>query len=189
LTLFRELQVSGDMELGSDLDINTNKESLMIKFEEGDVVQKHLEELDKLLGLSQQEIKHNQYKITSNFLKHNENELTIRTRSIASTLFYLSQNMDVPQEHIDAGLVTSTKTKSGELFDWGDTPAGTVFKIRSSEEFPENAYLTVNYRGYWYYIADNDLQSKSTFMLLTQLFGLQAGQSTFSGPTLTLPVR
>lgn len=34
----------------------------------------------------------------------------------------------------------------------------------------------------------NAMESKSTFMLLRQLFDLQAGQSTVQGPTLTLPV-
>ena len=48
--------------------------------------------------------------------------------------------------------------------------------MRSSTSRPANAFVAVPYRGAWFYIADNDLESKSTFMLLTQLFNLQAGQ-------------
>ncbi len=44
------------------------------------------------------------------------------------------------------------------------------------------------HRGYWFYIANNDLETKSSFLLLQQLFSLQAGQSEAKGPTLTLPV-
>ena len=48
------------------------------------------------------------------------------------------------------------------------------------------AYLTAAYR---FYIEDTDLESKSTFILLRQLFDLQAGQSKPQVPALTLPVR
>jgi hypothetical protein len=45
------------------------------------------------------------------------------------------------------------------------------------------------YRNQWFYLADNDLESKSTFMPLHQLFRLQAGAGKSAGPTLTFPVR
>jgi hypothetical protein len=51
------------------------------------------------------------------------------------------------------------------------------------------AFVAIPYRGQWFYLADNDLESKSTFMLLSQLFRLQAGAAKAAGPTLTLPVR
>jgi len=35
----------------------------------------------------------------------------------------------------------------------------------------------------------NDLESKSTFLQLTQLFRLQKGVAKSMGPTLTIPVR
>ena len=54
---------------------------------------------------------------------------------------------------------------------------------------PDMAFVAIPYRGQWFYLADNDLESKSTFMLLTQLFRLQAGAAKSAGPTLTLPVR
>jgi hypothetical protein len=61
-------------------------------------------------------------------------------------------------------------------------------KVRSSKRKPGNTFIAVPYRGVWFYIADDDLQSKSTFMLLSQMFNLQAGQTEDAGPTLTLPV-
>ena len=86
-------------------------------------------------------------------------------------------------------LVTVTKTKFGDTFDWNETPAGRLFKVKTSSEKPENAYIATHYRGHWFYIEDTNLESKSTFMLLRQLFDLQAGQKQSTGPTLTLPVR
>ncbi|MHC4138400.1 MAG: hypothetical protein ACYSR1_00845, partial [Planctomycetota bacterium] len=59
---------------------------------------------------------------------------------------------------------------------------------RSSKQKPGNAFVAVLYRENWFYIADNDLDSKSTFLLLKQLFSLQSGQREYIGPSLTLPV-
>jgi hypothetical protein len=64
-----------------------------------------------------------------------------------------------------------------------------LFHIRQSENQADMTFVAIPYRGQWFYLADNDLESKSTFMLLTQLFRLQAGAAKSAGPTLTLPVR
>jgi len=188
-SIFRTLQLQDSIELGTDIENDSKTENISIKLNLKKTNKELYKELTELLEIPYENKQSRELKITSNFLTHQKNELTIRTRSISGILYYLSQNIEVPEQHIKDGLVTVTKTKSQKLFDWSDTPAGNFFKIKSSEEFPENAYLAVPYRDYWYYISDNDLQSKSTFMLLNQLFGLQAGQTNFSGPTLTLPVR
>ena len=190
LKLFRELQLTGNMEIGPDLDLNNKKLELVMLFKAGRVDPKIVEELGSLLNFTRHKKDHSgRVKISSNFLDLKPNQLTVRTRSISSILFYLSQNIEIPREHVDAGLVTITKSDDGGKFNWDETPAGKVFKIKSSDVQPENAYLAIPYRGYWFYIADNDLESKSTFMLLMQLFDLQAGQTKYTGPTLTLPIR
>ena len=112
----------------------------------------------------------------------------MRPRSISGLLYYLSHNVITPSRHLK-DLVTVTGTKDGETFDWSETPAGRLFKVRTSKEQPEDAYIVTQYRGHWFYIEDKDKDSKSTFMLLRQLFDLQAGQKQSTGPTLTLPVR
>jgi hypothetical protein len=47
--------------------------------------------------------------------------------------------------------------------------AGRVFRVKSSPVEPEAAYVRVLYRGHWFYIADADLNTKTTFSLLTHL--------------------
>lgn len=75
----------------------------------------------------------------------------------------------------------------GSEFDWLDV-TGELLKIQCSYLPPRQAAVAVRYRGYWFYIDDTDLHSKSTFALLRQLFSLQAGQFTGAAPVLTLPV-
>ena len=129
------------------------------------------------------------YRVNNDFLRSRPDTVAIRTRSLMSVFFYLSQHVDAPKPHQAAGLVTVTRNPDGAEFDWGATPAGRQFHIRQSEDRPEQAFLAIPYRGHWFYLADNDLESKSTFMLLMQLFRLQAGAAKPAGPTLTIPVR
>ena len=48
-------------------------------------------------------------------------------------------------------------------------------------------FLEVPYRGHWFYIPDDDLETKSTWGLLAQLVSLQAGgEAKGLVPALTL---
>ena len=142
----------------------------------------------KLLELDRNK---DEFSLSTDFLKLESTQNTqwiVRPRSISGLLYYLSHNVIAPYRHLE-DLVTVTRTKDGGTFDWSDTPAGRLFKVMTSKEQPENAYIATRYRGHWFYIEDDELEYKSTFMLLRQLFDLQAGQKQSTGPTLTLPVR
>ncbi|MEW6037625.1 MAG: hypothetical protein AB1648_05175 [Pseudomonadota bacterium] len=129
------------------------------------------------------------YRVNGDFLTHRPDTIAIRTRTLMGIFFYMSHRVDTPQDHKAAGLVTITRNKDGSEFDWSDTPGGRLFHLSESESQPDQAFLAVPYRGRWFYLADNDLESKSTFMLLSQLFRLQAGAAKPVGPMLTIPVR
>jgi hypothetical protein len=115
------------------------------------------------------------------------NSISLDTRSVMGVLYYLSNGIDIPQEHLDAGLVTRTLNPDGTEFDWQQM-LGEVIRIRSSREEPAGVAVKVQHRGYWFYIPDDDLNSASTFSLLSQIFSLLAGDIETEGPVLTLPV-
>jgi len=69
----------------------------------------------------------------------------------------------------------------------GRVTAG-LMRIRSSDTHPTNAAVAVFYRRSWFYIDDSDLDSKSTFSMLGQVFALQSGNVEKMTPVLTLPV-
>lgn len=183
LALLRQLQLEDRILMG--LDPATRR--LVIQITPDPSRPETLEALRELLGVRKKQTTY-RFEINTNVLERKEEQWDVRVRSISSVLFYLSQNIDIPQEHRSAGLVTETTTADGHRFDWGETPAGTMFRVRSSRERPAKAFLAVPYRGAWFYIADDDLQSKSSFLLLQQLFRLQAGQVIHPVPALTLPV-
>ena len=63
-----------------------------------------------------------------------------------------------------------------------------LFHVRTSAEEPENASVKVYYRDAWFYIADNDADTKVTFALVSMLLTLQAGGTGGVTPMVTLPV-
>jgi hypothetical protein len=166
------------------IDPNTKETQLVIK--SSPMHHDSIREIKQLLGLDQNlEV----YHVNSDFLRHRPDTISIRSRSLMSIFFYLSHHVDAPKIHKSAGLVTVTLNQDGSEFDWGKTAGGRLFHIRQSEKQPDLAFVAIPYRGQWFYLADNDLESKSTFMLLTQLFRLQAGAAKSAGPALTLPLR
>lgn len=115
-------------------------------------------------------------------------KIGILSRSILSCMYYLSQSVEVPYEDLIKGCVEQTLTKNGDPFDWHSVlePLMTIY---SSKNNPKDAYVKVKYRGHWFYISDIDLTSKKTFVLLQQLYTLQAGEASRTPPPiLTIPI-
>ena len=111
----------------------------------------------------------------------------VRTRSFAGVLYFLSQAVQVPARDVEAGRVTVTRGATGEVFEWSRVTGG-LLDVRAGDERPDDAAVAVRYRGSWFYIDDADLDSKSTFSMLAQLYALQAGGARGVTPVLTLPV-
>jgi hypothetical protein len=68
-------------------------------------------------------------------------------------------------------------------------PAGRGIRIRSAESAPPGARVAAQYRGRWYYIADDDDASKQWFQMLQLLASAQLPDGTSgTAPVLTIPV-
>jgi hypothetical protein len=148
----------------------------------------HTNEVQLLRNFLNADSTTNEFSFQENFLAAKTGDLCLRVRSLQSAMFYLANGVQVPQEQIDRGLVPITRYADGSDFDWSII-LGKIFQIHSSKVRPDSAYLSVFYRGHWFFINDSDLTSKSTFMLLTNIFNLQAGDSHVVAPTLTIPVK
>ncbi|MCA9072292.1 MAG: hypothetical protein KDA84_25370, partial [Planctomycetaceae bacterium] len=121
-------------------------------------------------------------------LSQNRVELKLEPRSVYGAMNYLSHVIDVPEKHYVEGLVPVTYTPDGLPFDWHEVN-GDLFRVHVQKCKPRNAYVAVKYRGYWFYIPDDHLSSKATFVLLLGLIQLQAGGGEVGeAPVLTLPV-
>ncbi len=114
--------------------------------------------------------------------------ITVATRSLIATMNYLSQGVEAPRADREAGRVTRTLGDDGEIFDWQRMLAG-VFHVVPSPERPDDAAVAVHYRNAWFQIRDDDLDSKATFSLLSQLLALQGGQIPGQGAPISYSIR
>lgn len=184
LQLLRILQNNRLIEIGASKQGDTN--NIVIKLVNSS--SNFEDEMNEVYELLELDKSISEFTLSTDFLSLGNSAWTVRPRSISSLLYYLSQNVDIPESHQTAGLITLTQTSAGNVFDWATTPAGQLFRVSSATDRPATAYIATHYRGHWFYVDDRDLKSKSTFILLRQLFDLQAGQTKYEGPTLTLPV-
>jgi hypothetical protein len=178
----RELQLRDQVTIGFDAEGDNNK--LMLVFSQQALGSEEYLGITRTLGLSQTL---DRFQITAGLRGGSNDRIRLQTRSLNGILYYLAHAVDVPLSHQAQGLVNITRDQHGNAFDWRELAAG-LMRIQVASVRPESPHVRVFYRGHWYYIADNDLDSKSTFSLLAQLFALQAGSTEGVRPVLTLPV-
>jgi hypothetical protein len=111
--------------------------------------------------------------------------IVLQTRSLLGVMFFLSLGVEAPEQDQALGRVTTTLDAAGRPYDWREL-VGDLLRVRHAAARPDTAYAAVPYRGSWWYIDDADLESKSTFFLLTWLFNLQASNAQAIGPVLTV---
>lgn len=143
--------------------------------------------LRTLLRLSPTSPKYTLYEGRDAVRRADLDSIQLETRSSLGALYFLSHGIDIPEAHVEAGHVTRTVARTGEPFDWGPVLGG-IFHVRSSYLRPSDAAVAVPYRGYWYYLPDDDLTTKTTFSMVAQLVALQSGEVEGSAPVLTLSV-
>lgn len=116
-------------------------------------------------------------------------EVQTSLRSTSQVYFYLANGVEVPCDHLEAGLVKLPAGPDRKPFDGRAVTEG-LFAVHASRGHkpPPNAFIAVNYRDYWYYIDDRDQESKATFALMLSLSRLDFVRQQPGGPLLTLPV-
>jgi hypothetical protein len=112
--------------------------------------------------------------------------LTLNVRSGYQVLAFLSKGVDVPESHVRHGTVCMFQGPDGRQFDARQITRG-LFKVCVQKHRPLRSDVAVHYRGHWFYIAENDVQSRSTLSLVKFAIDLQS-QSGNAGPVLTLPL-
>jgi hypothetical protein len=108
-------------------------------------------------------------------------------RSVLQIMIFLSKGVCVPREHELSGVAPVTPGPNGMPFDWTQITAGN-FIVHAAKHRPHDVEAAVKYRGYWFYIACNDVKSRAALAFLETLFTLQESDGRNVGPLLTLPL-
>jgi hypothetical protein len=122
-----------------------------------------------------------------NYNREESDTIYMNLRSVLQIMTFLSKGVCIPEEHVIAGVAPVTPGPDGEVFDWTQVTAGH-FTVHSQKHRPRNAEVAVCYRGYWYYIASDDVKSRAALAILEVFFALQESDGKSAGPLLTLPV-
>jgi hypothetical protein len=106
-------------------------------------------------------------------------EIVVNNRSMMEVLYFASASVEVPPAQLAQGQV---RTHAQQIdSDW--------LVIHGSTSEPANAWMKIKFHNTWFHIADNDLNSRSSFTLLDAMFASVVGNVPGAKPLLTLPVR
>ena len=120
-------------------------------------------------------------KVTTNAVKREPDELAMQTRSVLGTMYALSQEINVPDDHLEKCQPAAAPAVESEQ------AAPSWLRVSHSRLPQAGAFVQVHYRGYWFFVDDADWSSKRTLSLLTYLFSLQSTAKGQVGPLLTVP--
>jgi hypothetical protein len=115
------------------------------------------------------------------------NTIYLNMRSVLQIMTFLSKGVCVPEEHVQSGIAPVTPGPEGRPFDWTQVTAGH-FVVHAQKHRPRAAEVAVPYRGYWFFIARDDVSSRAVLAILELLFAPQESDGKNVGPLLTLPL-
>jgi hypothetical protein len=104
-------------------------------------------------------------------LEEQRTRITMTTRSVLEVMYVLSQAVPLPDGSCDQ-----------------DHVLGDLFRISVSKDKPKSAAVAVCHCDCWYFIDADDLTTKSTLRLFSQVFRLERIGDPENGPLLSLPV-
>jgi hypothetical protein len=133
-----------------------------------------------LLGLPEDG---NEFEISYGLMPRKPNEVAVLTRSMMEIMLQLGFGIELPAEHAAGGRALPGQWQAGRA------QAEPLVRIRSGTAAPAEAYAAVSYKGYWYWIDDDDIASKRIFTFLMILFSLAETGQTTAAPVVTVPSR
>jgi hypothetical protein len=196
--MLRKLQGRGDLEFVRFEKDKLGVESVIMQLRYSG--QQEAEKLEGLLGIEPERLTAPDGRIVSvvklmdlrdlaGGIKKEERGpvISLRLRNFIQVLYFLAWGVEVPEDHIEEGIARSYRSPEGKTVDLRDF-FKDLFRVGCSWSRPWNAYVAVCHRGRWFSIADNDLQSKEVFSIVSALFDLQSKEVQGVAPLLTLPV-
>ena len=148
--------------------------------ESGTELGKDSRRIRELMGLADDV---DEFEVSYGLIPRSRNEVAMLTRSMMEIMLQLGFGIDLPAAH-----AAGVRALPGE-WRQGDAQAKALVHIFAGTEAPADTYAAVPYKGYWYWIDDDDIASKRIFTFLLILFSLaETGQST-PAPVVTVPSR
>jgi len=178
----RRIQDSGAYEIR--VQKSTEREALAAVFsDKADTkTEADITEVRKMLGLDPGA---REFRVIYGSIASNDKEIAILSRSVLQVIVNLAASIEVPETHVAEKRVNPSSTEERAA----GSPVPPLMRIRSSSEKPEDAFVAVPYRNYWFWIDDKDLRSKGLFSFLMFIFNLVDTGVKEGAPVVTIPTR
>jgi hypothetical protein len=169
----RKAQIAGHVGIRVARD-KDNKDSVAFFFHDKDSepeLARELAEVRRIFRLSPEQT---DFRVTFGATAANPNEIAILSRSVLRILQELSTFVDVPAEHLAAGIAPPLDALPT------DAP---LFQVLSGDRKPCDPFVAVCYEGRWFWVEKSDSRSKRTLASLLVLLALAD-----TGPKENLPI-
>jgi hypothetical protein len=149
----------------------------------------HVDEADAANAKKVRELLHlsadaQEFKLAFAAQQRDDKEIAMLTRSMLEILAEASAGVEIPSPDIEEGRVLKMEIPGAS------SQLGPRFKVlvHSSSSKPDSkeAFTTVRYRDYWFWVDDRDLSSKRGLGFLMVLFTLVESGATAAPPVLTI---
>ena len=181
--LYDQLQRAGVLDIVQGAD-NASQRSYF--WDIHDYQEAHGDSVRKLLDLIGLKLKLNGSAILvpiRGAIGSTDSEVHIQTRSAYDVLRVFAAGVEIPQVHLEAGIVEPNRRASPKQ--------DRFITIDSSEKRSDNATVQIRFRDHWFYINATDTKSKRAFMLLRTFVGMRLADPAAAqkAPVITVPVR
>jgi hypothetical protein len=112
-----------------------------------------------------------------------DDEIDMKTRSMLEIMLEFAAAVPVPEADVAEGKAAPGAVNTRPQAPWSGPP----MRVLVGAAAPQDAYVAVPYDHRWYWIADTDIQSKSTFGVLMLLFSISEAGVKGAAPIVTIP--
>jgi hypothetical protein len=140
------------------------------------------QEIIKLLGLKPDLT---ELKVYYGAYSGKDDEIDMKTRSMLEIMLEFAATVQVPEADVAGGKAAPGAVTSRPQEALGGPP----MRILSGDAAPNDASVAVEYNKRWFWIADTDIRSKSTFGVVMLLFSISETGIKGSAPVVTIPAQ
>jgi hypothetical protein len=177
IEIWQELSSKGIIGLKKNKHDNLESIELFINQNKMDQYEKEILRFKAILNL---DTSLNSYTVKYGLIQEDTNEIVILTGSVWEIMLNLSWYFKAPEEQVVSG-------RTIEGFHAEDSSTIPPINIKFSKEKPEQSFIHIFHQDYWFYIDNNDRNSKRYFSFVQLILNLVENQTPNQAPTLALP--
>jgi hypothetical protein len=125
-----------------------------------------------------------EFRVVSGAYADNDSEIAIQARSMLQIIIDFGSYVDVPETDVAEGRVFSPQRDAEH-----ERMFPRLITVRQGPSRPDDAFVAVQYRNYWFWIDDRDARSKQILSVLMLMFSLTETSQAQPAPVVTIPAR